>query len=329
MMRYASRFVLAILATSCLHPRSLSGQTQPDISGLSPEDHRSIESACSNAKYLDGPAAYRRCLQTQLDALGGSKFARLSELGPEDRRSIESACSNAKYLDGPAAYHRCLQTQLDALGGSKFPDISGLSPEDRRSIESACSNAKYLDGPAAYRQCLRTQLSALSGPGLPGLTNVTSPAQQSSPEFRELKYFLGHWAITGEAKASLLGPAGKLTGTQRNELGSDGLSLVSHWEEERSGSNDSGQGVYRYDAASGTYTYHSVDASGETEDSIGTLTGSVWTWRSSLTLSDGTAVKGRFTLQKESPSVYTLKFEIMPANGTWAEVMEGRAVKQK
>jgi hypothetical protein len=209
------------------------------------------------------------------------------------------------------------------------PDLSGLSSEDRRSIESACSHAKYMEGPAAYYQCLRTQLDTLSGPSLPGLTRVTSPAQQSNPEFRELKYFVGQWTIRGEAKASLLGPAGKLTATQHNELGSDGVSVVSDWEEERSGSKDSGQAVYQYDAASGTYTYHSVDASGETEDSVGTLSGSTWTWLSSMTLSDGTAVQGRFTIQKESISAYTLKFEIMPANEAWAEVMEGRASKQK
>jgi len=252
----------------------------------------------------------------------------LSGLSSEDRWSIESACSHTKYMEGTADYHQCLQTQLHALSGSRFPDLSGLSSEDRRSIESACSHAKYMEGPADYHWCLRTQLDALSGPGLPGLTKVASPAQQSS-EFMELKYFVGHWTIAGEAKTSLLGPAGKLAGTQRNELGSDSLSLVSQWEEERAGSKDSGEAVYRYDAASGTYTYHSVDASGETEDSVGTLSGSTWTWLSSMMLSDGTAVQGRFTIQKESISAYTLKFEIMPANGAWAEVMEGRASKQK
>ena len=282
-MKYARRLLLAILAASSLYPCSLSDQAQPDLSGLS----------------SDG------------------------------RRSIESACSHAKYVEGPATYHRCLQTQLSTLTGSTFPDISGLSSDGRRSIESACSHAKYVEGPAIYHRCLQAQLGALSGSGTPGVVRVSSSAQQTNTEFKELKYFVGTWTITGEAKASLLGPPGTLAGTHRNELGSDGSSVISYWEEETSGSKDSGQAVYRYDSANKTYTYHSVDVSGETEYSVGTLSGSTWTWLSTRTLSDGTAVSGRFTVREESTSAYTLKFEIQPANGAWAEVMEGRASRQK
>ena len=282
-MKYARWLLLAILAASSLYPCSLSAQAQPDLSGLS----------------------------------------------SDDRGSIESACSHAKYIEGPAAYHRYLQTQLSALSGSTSPDLSGLSSDDRRSIESVCSHAKCIEGPAIYHRCLQAQLSALSGSGTSGVVRVSGSAQQTNTEFRELKYFVGTWTITGEAKASLLGPPGTLAGTHRNELGSDGSSVISYWEEERSGSKNSGQAVYRYDSANKTYTYHSVDVSGETEYSVGTLSGPTWTWLSTLTLSDGTAVSGRFTVREESTSAYTLKFEIQPANGAWAEVMEGRASRQK
>jgi len=282
-MKYARWLLLAILAASSLSPCSLSAQAQPDLSGLS----------------------------------------------SDDRGSIESACSHAKYIEGPAAYHRYLQTQLSALSGSTSPDLSGLSSDDRRSIESVCSHAKCIEGPAIYHRCLQAQLSALSGSGTSGVVRVSGSAQQTNTEFRELKYFVGTWTITGEAKASLLGPPGTLAGTHRNELGSDGSSVISYWEEERSGSKNSGQAVYRYDSANKTYTYHSVDVSGETEYSVGTLSGQTWTWLSTLTLSDGTAVSGRFTVREESTSAYTLKFEIQPANGAWSEVMEGRASRQK
>ena len=216
-----------------------------------------------------------------------------------------------------------------SLSAQAQPDLSGLSSDDRGSIESACSHAKCIEGPAIYHRCLQAQLSALSGSGTSGVVRVSGSAQQTNTEFKELKYFVGTWTITGEAKASLLGPPGTLAGTHRNELGSDGSSVISYWEEERSGSKNSGQAVYRYDSANKTYTYHSVDVSGETEYAVGTLSGPTWTWLSTLTLSDGTAVSGRFTVREESISAYTLKFEIQPANGAWSEVMEGRASRQK
>jgi hypothetical protein len=111
--------VLCILA--CIV--AAEGQ-QPDLSGLSSEDRTSIDSACSTAKYLDGPAAYHACLQQHLQALSGSKFPDLSGLSSEDRTSIESACSTAKYLNGPAAYHTCLRQQLEA-SSSRVPVASG------------------------------------------------------------------------------------------------------------------------------------------------------------------------------------------------------------
>jgi PEGA domain len=43
--------------------------TTPDLSGLNQAERQSIEAACSGAKYVQGPAAYNRCLRDQLAAL--------------------------------------------------------------------------------------------------------------------------------------------------------------------------------------------------------------------------------------------------------------------
>jgi hypothetical protein len=330
---------------------ALAGSRFPDLSGLSSEDHRSIEAACSTAKFVEGPAAYHQCLQKQLNALSGSKFPDLSGLSSEDHRSIEAACSTAKFVEGPAAYHQCLQKQLNALIGSRFPDLSGLSAEDHRSIEAACSTAKFVEGPAAYHQCLSKQLQDMYSDGsvartdrvrksdasnvstsqnpLPAVVGAPSPQQSATPGFMRLRYFVGTWTITGEMRASSLGSAGKLAGTQTNTLGSDGVSVVSYWSEDRAGGRNSGQAVYRFDSAADAYTYHSVDASGETEDSLGTVNGLTWTWLSDLTLGDGTAVKGRFTQTEESAKAYSLKFEIAQGNSGWIVVIEGRASKPR
>jgi hypothetical protein len=141
----------------------VSPRERNDLSHLTPAERQSIEAACSNAKYLEGPAAYNRCLAGQLrEWEAGPKLPDLSRLTPAERQSIEAACSNDKYLEGPARYDECLVRQLGAWeAGPKLPDLSHLTPAERQSIEAACSNAKYLEGPAAYDRCLVRQLQAL------------------------------------------------------------------------------------------------------------------------------------------------------------------------
>src|SRR5439155_881034 len=86
---------------------------------LSDPEQQSIEAACSSAKYVDGPAAYNRCLQNQLDSLATApRRPDLSGLNSYELQSIEAACSSAKYVDGPAAYNRCLVRQLQLLKSS-------------------------------------------------------------------------------------------------------------------------------------------------------------------------------------------------------------------
>lgn len=146
-----------------------------DLASLSSEERASIEAACSQAKYLEGPAAYRACQESQLRTLErGVRRPDLSALSSQERSSIESACSQDKYLNGPAAYNRCLSSQLDRLrAGTRRPDLSGLSREERTSIESSCSEAKYLRGPAAYNECLASQLRRMEGgPGRPDLSRL-------------------------------------------------------------------------------------------------------------------------------------------------------------
>ena len=132
-------------------------------STLSHDEKESLESACSHAKYLEGPASYNRCKETQLRLLArGTSYPDLSGLSPSEKISIQSACSQPKYLEGPAAYDRCLQDKLQSLTGSpRQPDLSGLSASEKQSIESACSQAKYLEGPASYNRCLVNQLGLL------------------------------------------------------------------------------------------------------------------------------------------------------------------------
>jgi hypothetical protein len=154
----------------------LEPSVRQGLSGLSAEERSSIEAACEGPKLLEGPAAYRRCLGSQLASLAQApRPPDLSGLSAEERSSIESVCERPKQLEGPAAYRRCLASQLASLArGPRRPDLAGLSAEERRSIESACEGPKLLDGPAAFHRCLASQLASLVGtprpPDLSGLS---------------------------------------------------------------------------------------------------------------------------------------------------------------
>ena len=144
-------------------PDSTTTTRGRDLNSLTSSERASIESACSYAKNVQGPASYYRCLENQLSGLSTTpRHPDLSGLSSSEQYSIESACSYAKNVQGPASYYRCLQRQLDALSTApRRPDLSGLSSSEQYSIESACSYAKSVQGPASYYRCLANQLESL------------------------------------------------------------------------------------------------------------------------------------------------------------------------
>lgn len=150
---------------------------------LSSAETASLEAACSTDKYVNGPAAYRACVERQKAALAaGVRRPNLSALSSAEQQSIEAACSTDKYVNGPAAYNQCLARQLSAMSGqgSRRPDLSRLSNSERQSIEAACSTDKYVNGPAAYNRCLNTQLAALDQQGGgPDLSRLSTADRRS------------------------------------------------------------------------------------------------------------------------------------------------------
>lgn len=168
---------------------SRSSRPQPDSRPattsvqLSAAESASLEAACSTDKYVNGPAAYRACVERQKAALAaGVRRPNLSALSSAEQQSIEAACSTDKYVNGPAAYNECLADQLAAMSGqgARRPDLSRLSSSERQSIEAACSTDKYVNGPAAYNRCLNNQLVALERQGgRPDLSRLSTTERNS------------------------------------------------------------------------------------------------------------------------------------------------------
>lgn len=156
-----------------------AAETAPLLTGV---EKGSLESACSVDKNLHGPAAYRACVQGQLEAFARApRRPDLSRLSGVERQSMESACSVDKNLHGPAAYNTCLQNQFTAWASApRRPDLAQMSAVERQSIESACSVDKNLHGPAAYNTCLQNQLTAwANGPRRPNISRLSAVERES------------------------------------------------------------------------------------------------------------------------------------------------------
>lgn len=146
------------------------------------EEKESLEAACSTDKYINGPAAYRACIDRHMASLkSGVRRPDLSALSRAEKESIEAACSTDKYVNGPAAYNTCLANQLAALSRqARSPNLSRLSRSERESIEAACSTDKYVNGPAAYNNCLNSQLIDLERIGSrPDLSTLSTSDRRS------------------------------------------------------------------------------------------------------------------------------------------------------
>ena len=87
----------------------------PSLDGLDPVTQRSIRMACVT-QFGEGPVAYGRCLNRQLDALRRSPgIPSLDGLDPVTQRSIQMACVT-QFGEGPVAYGECLREQLRSIG---------------------------------------------------------------------------------------------------------------------------------------------------------------------------------------------------------------------
>lgn len=116
----------ALTSTPSVDSRPASTSVQ-----LSSAESASLEAACSTDKYVNGPAAYRACVERQKAALAaGVRRPNLNALSSAEQQSIEAACSTDKYVNGPAAnaYRANWQPCQDKEAGDLiFPDSPLLS----------------------------------------------------------------------------------------------------------------------------------------------------------------------------------------------------------
>jgi hypothetical protein len=139
---------------------------------------------------------------------------------------------------------------------------------------------------------------------------------------------VGQWTYQGEAKASPMGPGGKITASETCELFQGGFAVVCRAKGTGPKGPATSLSVMSYDPAQKNYTYYSVSSIGDNMFVRGQLKGNVWTFEDTAQI-EGKTMKFRATVTEDSPTVSTFKLEAGPGDGQMMVVEEGKSTKQK
>ena len=154
------------------------------------------------------------------------------------------------------------------------------------------------------------------------------PAMKPGAEHKRIAYFAGQWTYQGESKASPLGPAGKMSGTETCEWFAGGFQLVCRSKGTGPRGAVTGQAVMSYDPGRKAYTYYAMSSLGDNIFVRGQVAGKVWTWTDETTV-EGKAVKIRATVTEETPTSYSFKLEGSFDGGAMTVLGEGKSTKGK
>lgn len=154
-----------------------------------------------------------------------------------------------------------------------------------------------------------------------------APAPTPGAEHARMAAFAGQWNYQGEAKASPLGPAGKVTGSETCEWFDGKFQLVCRRKGTGPMGPSTGMSVMGYDPSRKAYTYHAISSQGDNIFVRGKVDGKVWTWTDENTV-DGKPLKIHVTVTEQTPTAYALKVQASMDNAPMMVIEEGTATKQ-
>jgi len=153
-------------------------------------------------------------------------------------------------------------------------------------------------------------------------------APKPGPEHKRMERNVGRWNYEGEAKASPLGPGGKISNSETCEWFQGGFGIVCRAKGTGPKGPMTNMSVMSYDPARKAYTYYVLSSLGDNFFVRGNVSGNVWTFEDTAQV-EGQTLKFRATITEESPTVSVFKLEVGPADGQMMVVEEGRSTKQK
>jgi hypothetical protein len=154
------------------------------------------------------------------------------------------------------------------------------------------------------------------------------PPMKPGAEHKRIGYFAGQWTYQGEAKASPIGPAGKMSGSETCEWFAGGFQLVCRSKGTGPRGAVTGQAIMSYDPGRKAYTYYALSSLGDNIFVRGQVDGKVWTWLDETTV-EGKAMKIRATVTEETPTSYTFKLEASFDGGPMTVIEEGKSTRGK
>ena len=128
--------------------------------------------------------------------------------------------------------------------------------------------------------------------------------------------------MEGEIKANEYVRATKIAGTDTYTLGPGGFYVEIRGE----GQSGTKFGFMAYDSHAKVYTTYYANSAGLVGCATATFDGNTWTAMVEDKLA-GNAIKGRTTITIVSPIQFTLKYEMLDANGRYVTLVEGTANK--
>lgn len=153
-------------------------------------------------------------------------------------------------------------------------------------------------------------------------------APKPGDELKKLDYFIGTWTLEGEFKSGMLGPAEKVSGTDRYEWMDGGFFVAGHSDFKSADGTGSSLAVIGYNPVDRIYTYDAFNSMGDAEHAKGSLSFDTWIWTARAKIGSKDT-QSRFVVKVLSPTSYSFQHLMSEDGYTWTTVIEGKATKVK
>ena len=147
-------------------------------------------------------------------------------------------------------------------------------------------------------------------------------AAQPGPEHKKLDYLAGKWRVELEIKATGATPASKASGTEDCEWFAN-LHIVCRGEATGAAGLYKNMRTISYVPALKQYASYSVDSLGYAVLTMGTISGSTWTFTSDI---GGYKMRSAIVTKKDD---YTATAEYAGADGKWVTTSTIKATRAK
>jgi len=148
------------------------------------------------------------------------------------------------------------------------------------------------------------------------------------PEHQRLGAFVGNWTFEGEMKPGPMGPAGKVTGTDRIDWVPGNYFVQRLYQGNGPMGEVQGLEIMGYDAVKKAYTSNSFDSIGMRGSGTMTVKGNTWSVLGTESIGT-TVVHSRCTLDfGAGNTTLTVTCEGSVDGKSWAPTFEGKATKQ-